>query len=683
MDSLNILVDNLFINQADAPKNIPGYLIRSTARANVEDYKNITRDKSLPTINDLIQLLYKDSIKSKDHLRNVEIVIAIHGYNTGGADSDLSILPMNDKEVDGVWKDPYQKLCRHVNNDELIKQKSGSLVFLGYRWPSETIAAKNFTRSLSALPFLLKVLLLGSLIIGVVSLSLFFWLSSPLFILFIILAACGCASVVSLVILRAIVYFRDSYRATNYGVNDLVELIRQLNQGLMELASKDKQFNAEDYWQQYPIKLSFIAHSMGGHVITQAVRILSDVFDSDAVGEINNEKARKNPSSSISKVFSLGRLILVSPDIPVLTITSGRANFLRSSLRRFEEAYLFSNEGDLALRLASTAANYFSFPAKTKIQEHRLGNVTVRPKPKYIPRSKSKQIKEQLPNEFELKYSPSSKSRKAKKRSQSEYGIVNLDDKSLKEPLHKSLLKYLEVNILNQKQNQGLDLNSQQDPQEAGATTNEDSVLIANLFTYFDCTEYKDRTDYPNAPDEDHQVMILDKQTTPLTFLEYLQLGRAYLGYSAGKPFAKNARDVHGGYYRGKFSQQLMYRLAFVGFQEFLDFLLVTPPDKLVDELKINEPLPPELKNEIRRTKDLQTSNSLPETVSNTGSGDRQSRSPEPEKRQIALKYLSWIMEQKQIQTVLSPERYLVDVMGEEHKKVRQRLCGTSTYVLR
>ena len=118
------------------------------------------------------------------------------------------------------------------------------------------------------------------------------------------------------------------------------------------------------------MKLSFLRHSLGCFVLTNVIRILSYVFD---VQSIN-----KTPDSNIANVFCLGRMVLVAPDIPVETILPGRANFLRSCLLRCSEDYIFSNEADLAFRFTSTAANYFSFPAKTRISGYRLGNVTVR-----------------------------------------------------------------------------------------------------------------------------------------------------------------------------------------------------------------------------------------------------------------------------------------------------------------
>jgi hypothetical protein len=70
-------------------------------------------------------------------------------------------------------------------------------------------------------------------------------------------------------------------------------------------------------------------------------------------------------------------LVLVCPDIPAEVLLSGRANALRSSLIRFQEAHLFSNEGDEVLRNISTTANFFSLPTNKRNFGYRLGNVGV------------------------------------------------------------------------------------------------------------------------------------------------------------------------------------------------------------------------------------------------------------------------------------------------------------------
>ncbi|NJL46158.1 MAG: hypothetical protein HC922_11540 [Leptolyngbyaceae cyanobacterium SM2_3_12] len=104
-------------------------------------------------------------------------------------------------------------------------------------------------------------------------------------------------------------------------------------------------------------------------MVTNVIRILSDVFDSRSI--------EHQPTSDVGDVYCLERLVLASPDIPVLTIISNRANFLASSLRRFSESYLFCSEGDIALRIASTAANYIAFPSRTQSRGYRLGNVAL------------------------------------------------------------------------------------------------------------------------------------------------------------------------------------------------------------------------------------------------------------------------------------------------------------------
>src|SRR5258708_19850754 len=60
------------------------------------------------------------------------------------------------------------------------------------------------------------------------------------------------------------------------------------------------------------------------------------------------------------------RFVLASPDTPAEALLSSRGNFLASALSRFEEAYLFSNEGDEGLRQISTLANYFVFPTNSR-----------------------------------------------------------------------------------------------------------------------------------------------------------------------------------------------------------------------------------------------------------------------------------------------------------------------------
>ena len=174
--------------------------------------------------------------------------------------------------------------------------------------------------------------------------------------------------------LRLIVYFRDQYRATTYGVPDLVDVIRLIDDALKTKFENAGRRNAR-------ADLSFIGHSMGGFVVTNTVRILSDVFSPAAPGPktqvVGVTRSPEDERSKIGKGFLLRRLVLVSPDIPAEVLMSGRANALQSSVARFQEAHLFSNEADEVLHDISTTANFFALPTNRRAFGYRMGNVGV------------------------------------------------------------------------------------------------------------------------------------------------------------------------------------------------------------------------------------------------------------------------------------------------------------------
>src|SRR5208282_3999562 len=166
---------------------------------------------------------------------------------------------------------------------------------------------------------------------------------------------------------------------------DLVEVIRQIDLEAVQLADR---LRKQDGITRKRIALSFIGHSMGGLVVTNAIRVLSDVFDKAVIrtrlsGEARPGPAREAPdgrdlvTGKIGHVFTLMRFVLASPDVPGETLLADRANFLASTLRRFREAYLFSSEGDEVLRLISTTVNYFSFPTASRNYGYRLGNAEI------------------------------------------------------------------------------------------------------------------------------------------------------------------------------------------------------------------------------------------------------------------------------------------------------------------
>ncbi len=675
----------LIISKLDHVKSarIPGFFVASTAPINVEGDNLPAHRQQVPRsqqtnihqeeehLNLIADLLYqKVSQPSKNKSDFLEIIISTHGFS-------------NSKEA---TRQRINEIYDYLNNDykQSENYRSKNLMYIGYRWPSEPLMgnvewiAEKLCHAVSTLPLLARTILIFGSIAILISLFfkpkelLVFSLLSFIFSVIILILTTAFFFVVTLIILRLLIYFRDNYRATNFGVPDLVELIRQLDKALFSKAKQDcindvklisklehyflqklknkltlegiiiadqeetalesiskkvvrdyckeksvervkvkelgiqglkddnkftKQENidivvkiahelliqntdaelvklreasieilenkARKYWKnKNRIKLSFIGHSLGAEVVTSTVRILSDVFDLNSVGTLG--VTDKLPTSDIGRVFSLERLILVSPDIPISTILSGRANVMRSSLRRFKEAYLFSNEGDLALRLASTLANYFSFPARTREGGFRLGNVAI--------------------------------------QNNKGYGIFNLDN--LQNQEHSRLLNYLIIDSFSLHGS----LAEIQDKYRFEEV--EDKEKIANLFTYFDCTDYTDQTTDRNS--KKRRVLSLEMWRWEPRSLYYLRLIIAY---------ALGIKDTHGGYFQGELSQQLIYRLAFLGFGGFLDSL-------------------------------------------------------DPDSRTSALDSLSQECRQKKIQVILSPERYEVDILGRDREQVRKEMLN-------
>jgi hypothetical protein len=582
--------------EADAGAAIPGYFVMSSAPPNIEEAQELspeTRQQARAGIAEITEYLYRRLTDSAE--QTAELVIVVHGYNTSRSSVE-------------TW---YKAIFKTINqHDRAIKAQTNS-VFIGYRWPSEKVGLSDRAEVIAALAALPPVprdllmtgglcallLLLFDLSVWderrwglVVSLALGLLVSLGLLVL-------------SLVVLRLVVYFRDRYRAENFGVLDLVELLRQIDQAILVRSAQDlfpgstdgvpteeALHQARDYWRQRShskVKLSFIGHSMGGFVVTHVVRLLADVFDISAVG--------KQPTADVGSIFRLERLILASPDIPVLTIISSRANFLASSLRRFSESYLFCNEGDIALRIASTAANYIAFPSRTQSRGYRLGNVALQ----------------------------------NRHSSALDYGLINLNSLDRDFPEHlpigdaieKSDTKVMENLFLTYKrfQKRGAvtlaDLFETQGDRNDPRSTQEghrSQVTVADFFTYFDCTDYADLEYNPETDARSAKPMGLltrAKGKATLTPWDYLVLT---LDYGLGK------RDVHGGYFKGEFSQQLLYGLAFLGFSDYLATL-----------------------------------------------------HPDP---QVALSQLHSLCQQKQIQGFLSPFRYRVSIQGGSLEGSKQEL---------
>jgi pimeloyl-ACP methyl ester carboxylesterase len=555
------------IASVDSSKTVLGYYVDSTAPLNVEELPILPQTSVLTEIREIARYLLASEAP--------QIVIAIHGYGTLKKDAE----------------DRYKKMYHYVK--QICPSKT--TVFFGYHWPSEkptgdpSIANESLGNKLqnawNSLPILPSWIFRGGLAVGLISaVALFFMLTlKGVIILILVLAVGSFSALLTLILLRLSTYFRDNYRATNFGVLDLVELIRHLDQAISEEDTTEAIANGDK-----KIKLSFIGHSMGGFVVTNTIRILSDVFDRGSI--------QKNPNAAIGRVFELERLVLVAPDIPVETVVPSRANFLRSSLRRCREAYAFVNEGDLALRLASTTANYFSFPSKTRFSGYRLGNLTA-------------------------KRFDHTGDRNKRILSQADYGIRNwnLDDPS--KSVIDSPYNCLEIRSSDSEHRLLREIRSL-DKIEKENLDDAQNIPTADLFTYFDCTDY---VDFEGEPDgtkstlSPRGVVSYARKKSALNLMDYVQLSIAYFVHKPPKNI-----NVHGGYFDGVFSQQLIYKLAFVGFRELLG--------------------------------SLNPESSLPKETFQSFS---------PEQRKALLQDLSNHCQDKGIQVVLAPIRYGKDILGE------------------
>jgi esterase/lipase superfamily enzyme len=502
------------LNVEDEQNSIDDYIAISTATRNVEDVQdddskkltvhstansaseekpNNLTEQTYVYLNEIARRLIVES--SQIDSQDPEIVIAVHGFN-------------NNYNAVRAW---YNEIHEYTRNKSTFKNKN--IVFIGYRWPSENFSDLQFSlpNALTSLPITPRFIFYSGILLSSLAL-LFLSVSYSKLILVLLIAIVVLTSLIlTLILLRLMVYFRDSYRAAYFGTPDLVELVRQI----------DKAISKQN--QNRRVKLSFLGHSMGCTVITNTIRILSDVFDSESIGEINayqpNKKTQKESKEIgyIGKNLNLKRLVLVAPDIPVESVIPRRSNFLRSALRRFSEAHVFTNEGDMALRLASTAANYFSFPARTRFSGYRLGNLTV----KHF-------------NDCNDKIGKIVR-----------YGIVNNPVSSEGYPF-----QHLEIRSSD---NEHRNLN--EEPFYPWIAKKADDVT--NQFCYFDCTDYTDSTD---ANDKTKGVVSLAIGKPAINFRNYFTLLCAYM---TGKI------DTHGGYFKGRFSKDAIYHLAFGGFTSF------------------------------------------------------------------------------------------------------------------
>src|SRR5262245_35993533 len=203
---------------------IPTYFIESTAPYNVDD--TVVPPPALPP-----QLTPVDSEVALQQIAggllkgaDPNLVVMVHGFNN----PEPAVLKM------------YLGAAMAIERDDKIKNREG-LVCIGYRWPSERMG-QPWHGTWDALPTFPTWLLYAGAALAVVPLLLFY-LGVPWeqigdhLVTMLGLTLAGL--VLAMALLRAIVYFRDTYRATNFGVPDLVHIIRVIDGKVGELRGSE------------------------------------------------------------------------------------------------------------------------------------------------------------------------------------------------------------------------------------------------------------------------------------------------------------------------------------------------------------------------------------------------------------------------------------------------------------
>jgi hypothetical protein len=516
---------------SDLIKDASFYFIESTAPDNVE--RRADSDDSPPAgltpvdpkiaARQIAERLTQGDGSDDD----ANLVVMVHGFNNPRP----NVLEFYRTAVEALDRD-----------QSAIFGAGRRIICVGFRWPSESVgsALSSWYRAMPLFPLWLFRGAGGVLILRVLDwlFGLPRWLLEPA--LWLTPAAVVLIAIILvLVALRAIVYFRDIYRATNYGVPDLVEVIRQIDKEACDLLDKRK----EKASSRKRVALSFIGHSMGGLVVTNAIRVLSDVFDpavilstdlsgatSDAPARLAAQAAQKDAparpgpvsersvapasedqvSGKIGHIFTLMRFVLASPDIPAEALLADRANFLASSLRRFREAYLLSSEGDEVLRMISTTVNYFSFPTRRRNFGYRLGNAEIL---------------------------------------SSGFGSIS----------NGGLLAALRVGC----ETLASLSNATRRGKHRTIRTSQNPAEVAEAFTYFDCTDYVDDPNRKAYLTEAKNYKAHDPHGH-IPYLEHLNLLWKYV--SPWIPADKRI-NVHGGYFDGAVTQRLIYRLGCLGYK--------------------------------------------------------------------------------------------------------------------
>ncbi|HEY9645715.1 MAG TPA: alpha/beta hydrolase [Chroococcidiopsis sp.] len=177
-------------------------------------------------------------------------------------------------------------------------------------------------------------------------------------------------------LLRVVVYQRDRYRAVHYGAPDLAEFFWRLDAALIKFRPQIGQPQSDR------LRINLVGHSMGGLLLINVVRLLSERGSEDE-GTLQPDSLLSNgtdPFCDLGQYLLLDNLILASPDIPLEFLREGRNNYVRSAMRRCRRIYLMSSDRDIILRYLSMIGNWFSEPS-IQMAGLRLGNVYLKPLP--------------------------------------------------------------------------------------------------------------------------------------------------------------------------------------------------------------------------------------------------------------------------------------------------------------
>jgi len=284
----------------------------------------------------------------------VEMTIKVHGFNTRRGDFEKEVLL---DAIDAPAPETFRPDDRFFVG--FYWQSEG---LLGRRVLGDTFWAAFFTPAIGTMLLVVPAVALllmrfgGHLHLGGV------WAEVPPFVrsvfdeLFVpyrrvALAALLLGTGVVLLALRLATYALDRYRALHYGVPDLGEFMRCLENEL-----HDKRIKVE---------LDIVAHSMGTLVVINALRVMSDFFSS-----------KTTPGDELGRdgTYKLRSLVLCAPDLPAIMATPDRNNYFLAALRRVKKLHLFSNDRDIILKWLSSIANWMSEP-RQEMSGRKLGNV--------------------------------------------------------------------------------------------------------------------------------------------------------------------------------------------------------------------------------------------------------------------------------------------------------------------